>query len=451
MATQVLRFETRDRLDPNLLRHCAGESRPDHARPGRKAVVFHDDRDGARARLDALLEARKGSRGRPPKQAIDMILAGPPAYAADDAWPADRVDEWARASYEWVRETFPEAPVAIAVLHTDEASPHIHVVLIPEHKSALSWHGLKTSAAGRFNHYRKFQDSYYERIGKAFELARGERGSQRKHKPLDRESGLKRARQELDKGLRLQAMLKDAAEAAEAAGKPGLADEIRAHAEDPEAQIRVALDRARADGERRVRQARRAGIEAAQADLDAELEALARERAEAVAQRTLIAQRIRAARTLAREVEAIARKKTLRYLARARERGRRLTTWLRRELAPSFGVPARAMPAVAARLEREQADHEAREAREREALTTAKARRGTNELGIDFKVERKRSRDDAAELRAALDALSDFDLNTVAQTSLRGADDETRDRVRAARAEAKSRGVYKTRREVRSP
>ena len=217
--------------------------------------MLHDDRDYAITRLAALLKARDGTRGRQPKHVVDIIVAGPPRYADDDAWSDERINEWAQASYEWLRETFPSCPLAIVALHTDESSPHMHVVMIPETDDGrLSWTDVKPKASGqKLNHYRHIQDNYHERVAKRFGLDRGERGSTRKHKPLTREEGIARAREELETGRKLKREnealhehLNEVADAADRAGKVDQAHTLRRAADDPEQRIRALADRAQA-------------------------------------------------------------------------------------------------------------------------------------------------------------------------------------------------------------
>ena len=311
--TQVLRFETRDTLDWSLLRHCAGESRPDHARPNRQNVVFEDGRETAPKRLAELIEAREGIRGRKPKNAIDMIIAGPPRYADDGAWADERINEWAQASHTWVRETFDSCPIAISALHTDEASPHMHVVIVPETSCGqLNWTDVKAQVTGQEkNHYQYLQDDYHARVGRRFGLGRGERGSRRKHKRLSREAGEALARDELEKGRQLQRDLSEAADLADQANQPATAraDIIRQAAEDPEIKLEaIVADRAaaaKAAGRAAFDRERRVALERHEAAMNA----LAEERAAAEAELKGLKKQVAATRDRLLQLEALALKK----------------------------------------------------------------------------------------------------------------------------------------------
>ena len=193
MPFAIMRAETRKGLDHHLLAHCAGESRPDHARPGAQNHVLYEGRSATRKRLRNLLDARQGQAGRPPNHAVEFLLAGPPRYAHKDAWSADTVEAWAADAKQWIFDTFPSAPVAIVALHTDEASPHVHAVMVPETPDGtICWSRLQRTATGQKGPacYRALQDSYHATVGAKYGLERGERGSDRKHRPLTQRAGV---------------------------------------------------------------------------------------------------------------------------------------------------------------------------------------------------------------------------------------------------------------------
>ena len=211
MSTQVLRIETRDALDPALLRHCAAESRPPHARQGgepeRSNVVYRDNRQEAHARISEL--TAKPRRGRPPKHAVDMIFAGPPRYAHESRWTGERIQAWAEDTVQWVERTFPTATVAVAALHQDEASPHVHLTLVPEIDGRLSWRACVERAFGSRD-YQKVQDAYYYAVAERHGLDRGKRLDRtrqkkptREHRPLSLEAGRRLAAKEHERAVAL--------------------------------------------------------------------------------------------------------------------------------------------------------------------------------------------------------------------------------------------------------
>lgn len=70
--------------------------------------------------------------GRVQKNAVvcleAIMTASPEAFAA----PGFDLDAWAQAQVEWAREVFGAANVLEAVMHLDETSPHIHLLVVPE-------------------------------------------------------------------------------------------------------------------------------------------------------------------------------------------------------------------------------------------------------------------------------------------------------------------------------
>ena len=155
---------------------------------------------------------------------------------------------------QWVHETFRHCHKAIIALHTDEASPHIHVMMIPETENArLGWTLVKPEVTGHeTDHYRHLQNDFHERVAQRFGLDRGEVGSKRKHKPLTREAGIAAAREELDVGRELQRRLSKVADLADASMQPDKAAVIRQAAEDPD---RLLEEMAQRNMERAERQA----------------------------------------------------------------------------------------------------------------------------------------------------------------------------------------------------
>ena len=290
MATDrhaILRAITKDGLDHALLRHCAGESRPDHARPDAGNRLLIDRRREVREILRAH-EAARPKRGRPPKKAVDVLFAGPPRHAAADAWSREKVDAWADDTMTWLKGAFPDAPIAVAALHMDEASPHVHVSLVPVRRKTFSWKKLvedHTGQRGRAS-YRAMQDSYHAAVAH-HGLERGDEGSERKHKKLSREAGIAAAREHAEKRAeasyeRMRA--KADADAKRAADSYAMrahreARERRAREQDREIGQRRDRLEVQADQEERRRDAAKAAVDREQARADTLAEANAKEAA----------------------------------------------------------------------------------------------------------------------------------------------------------------------------
>lgn len=160
-------------------------------------------------------ELAKPRRGKAPCRAVELLLAGPPPWDSLDAWPLERVLEWARASVEFVRSALPDATIAAASLHLDEHSPHMHVTLAPivrerdQHgeltgkvklgsravRAALAAHAPKRDA--RLKHsYRdelsRAAAAYAHEVGAKYSLEAGQVASTAKHVPVDPIEGARR-------------------------------------------------------------------------------------------------------------------------------------------------------------------------------------------------------------------------------------------------------------------
>lgn len=150
--------------------------------------------------------------------AYEAILSASPAFF-EAGTPADRtqrLEEWTKAQVEWARERYGSHRIASMVLHEDEKTPHVHLILLPLEvkpdkrcldKSALHWSlvGRTISGPGRFD---EVQDAYSAGMAR-FGLARGVKGSQRKHEPVpmflkriaEKESAVDQTQRQLDAGL----------------------------------------------------------------------------------------------------------------------------------------------------------------------------------------------------------------------------------------------------------
>ncbi len=88
------------------------------------------DEEVARDR-DARAMWLRSRRGRRPEPYVEFMLAGPPQYGSDERWPAEKEAEWAEAALGWVQKRFPDSLVVVASHHRDETAPHVHIVLSP--------------------------------------------------------------------------------------------------------------------------------------------------------------------------------------------------------------------------------------------------------------------------------------------------------------------------------
>ena len=306
MATQVMRSARRAQLGGSLAKHIDGRSRPEEAAPrdGLPAVeVLAEDWPGAKR---ALAEARAVRRpGVKPQPAVEVLFAGPPPFESDEAWPRDKVDAWAKATVDWLRDGIgPDAKIAVAALHNDEASPHVHVMLVPATRDVDGRHAGKLRVS--WAHVERgltddpeaverrceglpprkraslvmssIQDGLHREVSARFGLERGEVGSARKHQPIDRVRGVVgrvlktpgafttrtvRAAAEAAIGLAEKEAAKAAARTAQAAAREAAADAATRAAQDRLARGVAELQR-RADGlENRLAAEVDAGVKAA--------------------------------------------------------------------------------------------------------------------------------------------------------------------------------------------
>ena len=204
MSTQILRVETRDGLNTNLLNHVAGVVRPAIASTNDRGCVSLRSNVAHAREVLAEHRSRPKRRGRQSKPICEMLLAGPPPFSSTDAWTDEQVARWADDSTSWFEMTFPHAVVVEASLHLDETSPHIHLLFIPRtSRDEISWSKLlpeamalqyeRSSISSVSKAGTKLQDTYQAEVARHFDLARGEVGSKKRHREIDRAAGMDRA------------------------------------------------------------------------------------------------------------------------------------------------------------------------------------------------------------------------------------------------------------------
>ena len=109
----------------------------------------------------------------------------------DEAEREGRLAQWKAAQRDWAVKRYGHHRIASMVLHQDEKTPHIHLVVVPlavksdkrrRDPSEVRWGlaGRTISGPGRFD---ELQDDYAAAM-EPFGLRRGVRGSGRKHEPV---------------------------------------------------------------------------------------------------------------------------------------------------------------------------------------------------------------------------------------------------------------------------
>lgn len=204
---QVVRVKGRDAtlFTGGLGRHNRGEQRPPQARPRPPldpVSVLFEDRAGGEILLQRMAAAPK-KRGKPPQPGVELVIAGPPPYESEAAWPQERVQAWSASVLDWLQASLADPrgePVATLVevhLHQDETSPNIHASLIPatlDRPRPAKKEFEYVLAGGRILDHRKrisaVQDRHQELVGRHFDLGRGVKGSGTRHAPTDVAKGL---------------------------------------------------------------------------------------------------------------------------------------------------------------------------------------------------------------------------------------------------------------------
>ena len=212
MGAAIVRSVKRSGVGGRLAKHILGQIRPKSAqeREGLQAVVPMKPEGSAgtmkgmvAVAADSLMKARKTApkkRGPAPMGAVELMFAGPPRYAAPEAWPGDKVGDWAIQTLKWRDTRFPKCVSSITALHQDEGSPHVHDLMAAiDRQGRVGWNyvledvygeqdGKPTLKAGDRGLLSRMQDDYWDSVGRHFGLDRGERGRGRQHAPVNRET-----------------------------------------------------------------------------------------------------------------------------------------------------------------------------------------------------------------------------------------------------------------------
>ena len=242
----LVRAEARDSVGGTLARHNACRIRPKSAVEAvgeRENTFIVDDvrRGTAYARSTLARQRGRGAKGRP---CVELFIGGPSAFDAPDAWTREKCAAYFAHVFEWIQERRgDDVFIAVAAIHRDEHSPHKHVMFVPavkvKGKVRMSWDALQRERfvpKGREPSYERLQDDFWENVCKKYGLARGERGSTRKHKALDivkRAEGMAEAEYNIE---RLRGQLEAHKERVDARKE---IEQLRARAQEETEEMRV--------------------------------------------------------------------------------------------------------------------------------------------------------------------------------------------------------------------
>ena len=115
----------------------------------------------------------------------EIVLSASPSYfrpgreSMGGVFEPDRVKAWATASLAWAKRQWPDQ-LASAVLHLDEMTPHMHLLVVPRVKSAAGAWKLNSKALFDRERMRELQTGFGEALA-PLGIRRGEPGSMATH------------------------------------------------------------------------------------------------------------------------------------------------------------------------------------------------------------------------------------------------------------------------------
>lgn len=127
------------------------------------------------------------TRQRNSVQALEYVVACPPGTPPNSAWFATYLEQ----SAQWIADRHGAANVVSAVIHRDESTPHLHVIVVPvatvrrkgghEHTILSASHYV-----GGRDKLRALQSDFHAQVGAKFGLERGipRTASNRVHRPV---------------------------------------------------------------------------------------------------------------------------------------------------------------------------------------------------------------------------------------------------------------------------
>lgn len=111
----------------------------------------------------------------------EIVLSASPSYfrpgreSVGGVFDLDRMKAWATASLAWAKRQWPDQ-LASAVLHLDEQTPHLHLLVVPRVKSAAGMWKLNSKGLFDRERLRELQTAYGGALA-SLGIRRGEPGS----------------------------------------------------------------------------------------------------------------------------------------------------------------------------------------------------------------------------------------------------------------------------------
>ena len=137
----------------------------------------------------------------------EIVLSASPSYfrpgreSMGGVFELGRVKAWAAASLAWAKRQWPDQ-VASAVLHLDEQTPHMHLLVVPRVRSAAGVWKLNSKALFDRERLRELQTGYGDAMA-PLGIRRGEPGSQAEHSEVRQFYGAVNAAKSLPERVKL--------------------------------------------------------------------------------------------------------------------------------------------------------------------------------------------------------------------------------------------------------
>ena len=182
MRVQKVKADAVGALEYHNDRHRGGHSNPniDPERTGLNQELVPHGRYADE--VDARIAARRESTRAVRKDAVVLVegiaTASPEFFVGK---PAAEVARYFNDVYEFCRREFGDENIVHFTIHMDESTPHAHFGFTPIKDGKLSW---KQFFPDKYS-LGKLQDRYFDEVGKAWGLERGEKGTGVKHRDLE--------------------------------------------------------------------------------------------------------------------------------------------------------------------------------------------------------------------------------------------------------------------------
>lgn len=95
-------------------------------------------------------------------------------------WDKPKQDQYFAEALDWIKERHGAKNVFTAVVHQDEATPHLSVFVVPLVEEKLN----AKAFTGGFKALKTMQDDFHSRVAKQFNLERGTPGARAHHIPI---------------------------------------------------------------------------------------------------------------------------------------------------------------------------------------------------------------------------------------------------------------------------